>query len=483
MPVLSWACAVEVGEAEPTQDAGVQESAEASAPSDDLGKVAQAVSCRDVSDTRTGQSLAVTDPEALLKFGFTRTINRILATANVASTETNVGVYQRWMRSFGASDALGDCNDPRMDPNGYGLGCPRSDELLLSTFNPMADSVSKVKWAPVAIMNRFDLAPANGATCGEYRIVYAMKSQSPTIGGRAFIIFEAALPNPTPSQGLAACLPVAQFWQGLSSDNSSTSRAAKLEKFYFTGGAVPGFKPIVSAAHYGLTESGSTIRNAGQIRTNFFVNNTEWHLREYKLRRACTAPDTVSTCKLEFVHGTVRQNPAEELFTGTHPRSEAFLADFLNQVPRLAAGDINSIGMITGNNFNEFESVSQANNVQYSLSGVASSPVRVAIRNKLSAIGSTLSVNNILDRATTQTCAGCHQVSNGVALGGGLTWPSSDSFVHIDELGRLSPALIDVFLPRRKVVLESFINGLCDGTAAKVAAGMTVAGSPEGTVN
>ncbi len=483
LPALSWGCSAEVGDVGDAADAGGQEGAESIAPPDELGKVAQAVSCRDVSGTLSGHSLAVTDSEALLKFGFTRTINRILTSASVAPEETNVGVYQRWLRTFGATAESGDCNDAKMDPNGYGLTCPRSDELLLSTINPFADSVSQVKFAPVAIMNRFDLTPANGAHCGEYRIVYAMKSRSTTIGGRAFIIFEAALPNPTPSLGRAACLPVAQFWQGLSSDNSATSRAAKLEKFYFTGGAVPGFAPVVRAAHYGLANPGSNTRAAGQIRTNFFVNNAEWHLREYKLRRTCTAPDTTATCKLEFEHVTAKQNPAEELFGGNHPRSEAFLADFLNQVPRLAAGNINSVGMTTGNNFNEFESVSQSSDVQYSRSGVASSAVRTAIRNKLSDIGSSLSVNNILDRATTQTCAGCHQVSNAVALGGGLTWPSSDGFVHVDELSRLSTALTDVFLPRRKVVLEAFINDLCDGVAAKAEAGTTVSGSREGAVN
>jgi hypothetical protein len=481
MPVLAAACAVEVGEAEPAADTGVQESAEAIAPSEELGKVAQAATCRDVSGTLTGQSLAVTDPLALQKFGLRRTINSILATANVSPTETNVGVYQRWMRTFGPSSAPGGCNDPRIDPNDYGLVCPRTEELRLSTINPM-ESSSTVKFVPVALMNRFDLAPANGANCGEYRIVYAMNSQNPNIGGRAFIIFEAALPNPTPAQGLAACLPVAQFWQSLSSDNSDVSRAAKLEKFYFTGGAVPGFPAIVNAAHYGLANADVTSRSAGQIRTNFFVNNQEWHLREFRLNRTCIAPDQVGTCKLEFTHVTVKQNPAEELFSGTHALSPRLLKDFLRDVPRLAVGDVNAISMRTNNVFNEFESVSQASNVQYSL--VASREVRRAIKNRLSEIGSSLSVNNILDRATTQTCAGCHQVSNGASLGGGLTWPNANSFVHVDEFGNLSPALVDVFLPRRKVVLETFINNLCDGTGARIAEpGLTVSGSFEGAVN
>ncbi len=480
LPILSWACAADIGDADA---AGVLEKAGASEQPDDLGKVAQAVSCRDVSDTLTGHSLAVTDPLALGKFSFNRTMKHIRRSADVAPSETNVVLFQRWMQSFGSTAATGDCNDERLDPNDYGLTCPRTDDLRLATINPFEGSSSPVTFFPVAIMNRFDLAPANGANCGEYRIIYAMKSESADITGRAFIIFEAALPNPTPSLGRAACLPVAQFWQGLSSDNSDVSRASKLEKFYFTGGAVAGFDPVVRAAHYGLAQQTSESRNAGQVRTNFFVNNSEWHLREYRLRRTCTRPDTASTCTLAFEHVTAKQNPAEELFGGKHPRSEAFLANFLGQVPRLAASDLNSVGMSLGNRFNEFESVSQSRDVQYSLPGVASNAVRTAIRNKLSAIGSSLSVTNILDRATTQTCAGCHQVSTGVALGGGLTWPSPEGFVHVDEESRLSLALTDVFLPRRVAVLEGFINDLCDGVTTRAATGMTVSGRPEGSVN
>ncbi|HYO94981.1 MAG TPA: hypothetical protein VER33_10740 [Polyangiaceae bacterium] len=447
------------------------------------GEVAEAATCPDVSGTNSARSLAIVDATALSKFGFARTVNRIRTTANVASTSTSVGIYQRWMKTFGASAAAGDCDDPSIDPNGYDLVCPRTNELLLSTVNPFA-ATSAVTFQPVAIMNRFDLAPASGATCGEYRIVYAMSSTDPAISGRAFIIFEAALPNPTPALGLEACLPVAQFWQGLSQDGSATSRATKLEKFYFTGGAVPGFAPAVDAAHYGLAQQAATQRTSGQVRTNFFVNDVEWHLREFKLRRNCTAPADVSTCSLSFEHVTVKENPAEELFGGTHPRSDAFVTNFLSQVPLLAASNVNLIKMKTGANFNEFESISQAAAVRYAAPGVTNTATRDAIKQKLTSIGSTLTVNNILERATTQTCAGCHQVSNALPLGGGLTWPSTNGFVHVDEQKALSPALTTTFLPRRKVVLERFINDRCDGsTPAPVAEGMTVGGSPEGAAN
>jgi hypothetical protein len=57
------------------------------------------------------------------------------------------------------------------------------------------------------------------------------------------------------------------------------------------------------------------------------------------------------------------------------------------------------------------------------------------------------------------------------SLGGGLIWPSSMGFVHVTEAQRdtapdgtqrfvISPALTNVFLPRRKAVLEAFLNGV-----------------------
>jgi hypothetical protein len=433
------------------------------------------VPCPDVSGTNIARSLAVTDPAALAKFSFTRVMNQIRTTASVASTETTAGVYQRWMRTFGATAGSGDCNDPNIDPNKYGLVCPRPNELELAGVNPFA-STSAVKFVPVALFNRLDLAPTNGANCGEYRIVYAMTSSSATLGGRAFIIFEAALPNPDPAAGVDACLPVARFWQGLTADADAASRAAKLERFYLTGGAVAGFAPVVRAAHYGLSTNAAA-PTAGQVRTNFFVDFRQWHLREFKLNRRCNDVANPETCQLAFGHVPVKANPAEELFAGTHARSEAFRTAFANQVAGLAAGSVTRIRMSTSNVFNELESVSQRDDVRYAT--VANAAIRSDIQAKLTALGSTLTPTNVLERATTQTCAGCHQVSNNAALGGGRTWPSSLGFVHVDESGQLSPALTGTFLPARKAGLEKFINDRCSGTTTTDAGPATASAGNE----
>lgn len=448
-----------------------------------LGTSQEAV-CTDVSGTNIHRSLVVTDATALAKFSFKRTMDKIRTTANVASTETSTGIFQRWMRTFGSSSASGDCNDPSIDPNKYGLRCPRTAEAKLANFNPFAAS-PVVKFNPVGVFNRFDLAPTSGAHCGEYRIIYAMESTDlAKVGGRGFVIFEGILPNPTPSAGVNACLPVAQFWQSLTNDASASSRATKLEQFFFTGGAVPGFAPVVNAANYGLSTNSSS-HPAGQVRTDFFVDNVEWHLREFKTRRNCTSTSDPTTCTLAFEHVTVKVNPAEELFAGTHANSDAFQAAFLNQVSALSSSNLNRIRMSVGNNFNEFESVSMFGAEKVNYVNRAEAPFKTQITAKLASLGSTLTANNILNRATTQTCAGCHQVSNGAALGGGLTWPSSLTFTHIDEAGNLSDALNDVFLPNRKAVLEKFINDRCSDVVpmAAEADGLTIGGAPEDAAN
>src|SRR5690349_16811 len=66
------------------------------------------------------------------------------------------------------------------------------------------------QYVPLALTNRFDLAPANGANCGQYRAIYARRTNVET--DRLHIIFEATLPNPDPAAGLAGCRPVAEFW-------------------------------------------------------------------------------------------------------------------------------------------------------------------------------------------------------------------------------------------------------------------------------
>jgi hypothetical protein len=100
----------------------------------------------------------------------------------------------------------------------------------------------------------------------------------------------------------------------------------------------------------------------------------------------------------------------------------------------------------------------------------ANSPnFKAAIQTKLGS-GATLSPDNIIARAQTQTCAGCHHLSVNASLGGGLIWPATLGFTHeqlappFDTTGpdgpryQISPALQSVFLPFRKHVIETFLQ-------------------------
>jgi hypothetical protein len=380
------------------------------------------------------------------------------------------------MSTFGPSD----CADPSIDPDHFGEACPRLPEFKLASIDPM-DPASPVQLLPVAVFDRFDLAPSDGSSCGEHRIIYAMQSSDPNIGGRGFYIFEASLPNPDPVHGLAGCLPIAEFWQGLSKLETSTELADALERFYFLGTAIPGVPAVVAATHYGAALPNGT-RRPGQIRTNMFIDNASWHLREFKLSAPCLgAPG----CTMVVQHVAVATNPANELFDGTSTKAPAFVTAFAGQVAALAASSPTSIGMTIDGSFDEYESVSNFNAHDVLYDQQANAAITQAVQAELTQLGSTLAPADIFRRATTQTCAGCHQLSAGTEgnLGGGMSWPPSNVFTHVDEQSRLSPALTTEFLPHRKDVLEGFINSVCTNAPIARRPGLTIGGSRVGADN
>jgi hypothetical protein len=401
-------------------------------------------------------------------------MKQVLKSTGAKGTATQL--YQQWMGTFGD----GDCN---IDPNSYGLVCPRAPELKLASVDPI-DPASKVQFKPVGVFNRFDLAPKNGATCGEYRIVYAMSSTDPNIHGRGLYIFEAALPNPDPTKKLVGCLQIAEFWQNLS--NLTTSQiATQLEKFYYLGTAIPGVGPVVDAKNYGLASNGGAY-TAGQIRSNMFIDSNQWALREFKTDLTC--PPDGGACTLAIDHVSVKNNPANVLFDGTHRRAPGFLKQFPANVVPLASSDVSTIGMSTATQFDTYESISlpegRPGETKVDYNREADADLKAAIQSVIDSKQIPLTVDQILLRAETQTCAGCHQLSVGADLGGGLRWPGSRGFVQIDEGSVMSDALISHFLPHRKDVLEAFINKHCGGGGTdELDDGLTVGGSPDGAAN
>jgi hypothetical protein len=263
---------------------------------------------------------------------------------------------------------------------------------------------------------------------------------------------------------------VQDLWASLSTPGTTSAQArARLEQLFFTG--LPGFEPVVHVNHYGAV--------GGQVRTNQFMSGAAgtqlWMLKESKLAKTCPAG---LPCRLEIVPVTTKTNPAPQLFSDASidPRKAAFQSAFVDMVPTLAQGGLTTFGMTVPDTFNSGQSHSESLDTGLSSPTITNdyralfSPggaFAAAIQTKLNGIGSTLTPTQIVERATTQSCGGCHHHSAERSLGGGLVWPSTLGFVHVSENGTeqggfgpafpISPALKEVFLPHRRNVVASFL--------------------------
>ncbi|HEY0254148.1 MAG TPA: hypothetical protein VGC41_21615 [Kofleriaceae bacterium] len=416
--------------------------------------------------TLIDHSLASRDATVLQRFSFARTMTQI-RNSMPGGTETVKQMYQTWMASYG------NCSDPRIDPNHYGIVCPRPEQIL-ATVDP-TDPASPVQFVPTGVFNRFDLAPTNGQNCGEYRISYQMSFNN-VVSGLAFLIFEGVLPNPHPEQGIDGCRPIAQWWKQRSNDASPEVLADNLEKFFYLGTAVPGVRAVVNAQSYGMGQHHNWW-TPGQIRANMFVNSQQWNLREFKTSLNLVQGEPIVT--IDQV--TVKNNPANEVIDGSSPASSGFRSVFALQVSALAAPSVATVSDSIDDGYNEWESVSSGN-VVVNYDNRANADMRAAIQTKLDALGITdLGPTEILRRTTSQTCAGCHEVSTvGLEgqIGRGQTWPGTLPFIHVVD-GGFSPALRGVFLPYRQTVLDAF---LC-GPHTVVDDGLTVGGAQVGAAN
>lgn len=411
------------------------------------------------------RSLIVTESAIQQAFPILNVLNALAA----GSPQSMIArqLYDQWMDLNNAGPGIGQgghCNDEITNGlasmNGFQFDCPRAEGRLVGT-NPTNGTPDSFQ--PIAIVNRFDLAtdPRKGGTdCGEYRIIYAKTSGMTVNTNRLQIVFEGVLPNPAPNGvDLSGCRPVAQFWADLSTVPTATERINRLKTFFFTG--LPGFEPVVKASHYGFATPTAT----GQIRTNQFMQ-FNWVLREYRL--------TLVNNLLKVAAVPNNQNPAALLFNENdpHPKGNDFRNRFLSEISSLAINDINTFNMNgLPSRFNAGDSDQQHPTKSNFPAQFANSPnFAAAIQQRLAFAGSALTPAQVVERSMAMSCAGCHQLSNGKNLGGGLVWPSSLQFVHVSEALRdtspeglsrfkVSPALTDVFLPHRKAVLEAFLNG------------------------
>lgn len=433
------------------------------------------------ADINPDMSLFVHDRSTLdgADFSLKRTLKQ-LATQAVAGGATGVteeSIFRELWDTQNPAPGVGSgshCDDNNRTVNGFPVSCRPSEGDQAS--NPNAGIAS---YSPIALVNRVDLAHDGWRNCGEHRIVYGLQNGN---GRRNFIIFEAVLPNPKPGCR-SGCKPVVEFWGNLSNPAfTPAQRAAELDKFYYTG--LPGFRPVVHINHYTTEGVGSSYGSSGsgQIRTNQFMSGP-WLLKEFRLQLDCGT----SPCKLAVVPTMVKVNPfgslwREELATGPAAPFQAlaqeFQGEFLSQVKGLAVADINAFGYPVSLKFDAAESQSQTgtppdNYVQVFNPTGPQAPglFREKVSNHADLNG--LTANQLINRATALSCAGCHQpgafglrTANSIgpaSIGNNGAWPDSLGFVHTNEqatggVHALSQALTQVFLPARKANLVSLLN-------------------------
>ncbi|WP_164011241.1 hypothetical protein [Pyxidicoccus trucidator] len=408
------------------------------------------------------KSVVVTDAAILAHFTLSGVLGQLVAQNGGTGLNATQLFRQLWDTqnpSPGQPDLQpsAHCTDNGGSLNGFPNGCRTQEGAQANPASPTTLN----SYSAIGLYNRFDLAPTSGAHCGEYRVIFGKTSGGP---GRAFLIFEASLPNPRPDLGIDGCRPVQSFWRDLSAKNVA-DRGTALRDFYFTG--LPGFSPVFHINNYGFNPD-----SAGQVRFNVFIEPL-WVLKEFKLQRQCPG----GVCTLKFAPSTVKTNPFGELFNpaSTHPQAAAFREHFLNQVPALATNNINTFNYSVPNQFNAAQGDSSTFNAvdEYvQRFGAGPSGFRSDIQDRLDMIGSDLTPTQIVARAQALSCSGCHQRSDSVDVGtlpdgSTMRFPSAAGFIHNVEFTEQGPdgnrffissALTGTFIPFRKQVMEGFLN-------------------------
>lgn len=444
------------------------------------------------ADIDVHKSLFVHDRATLgaADFSLSHTLGQLAAQAVTAgalgeTAETLfVKLWDTQAPAPGVEPSAAHCDDDGGQVNGYPVSCRPSEAQQANS-----PATQMGRYHAVGLVNRFDLAHEGWRNCGEHRIVYGRSD-----GQRNFIIFEAVLPNPTPGCR-SGCKPVAEFWASLSDPTmTDAARAAALHDFFYVG--LPGFREVVHIDHYTAKGAGSSYGSSGsgQVRTNQFLQGP-WLLKEFSLALDCGASPCVATVVPTMVKvnpfGTLwNQEVASDLASPFQVRATSFQGDFLSQVASLsgvdggtcpAAGvDIGKMGYAVDPLFDAAESAQTgaAPDNYRSAFNPAGAVVAGLFRQQLAASPDLcgLTATQVVNRALSSSCAGCHEPGSfGLSAPGALgpvvtpagpasAWPNSLGFVHTQEtadatgIHALSPALLDVFLPLRRTFLVDQLN-------------------------
>jgi hypothetical protein len=420
----------------------------------------------------------VTDPAVLSRFPLDRTVAQIITTG--IGTLTGTELLQRLFDTENATAGAVFADAPHCDSannaafeKGKAVDCPRAEGKLATSTGFFVDG-NPDHFVPVAIVNRFDLMPSNFLTCGEYRIVYAKVSGRTDPNDRVLIIFEGALGNP--QHNIAGCRPVAEFLSSLENPNAADGAPAgladKLEAFFFTG--LSGFDPVVQASNYGLDSGNcSYAGGCGQVRVGQGMQSP-WEFRQFQIR----APAFVGSQPLFLTPTPVTSTPRPELFElqPSYQNSTAFKETFMASVGDLQNADLTRLHMLSSSEYDAGESALDGLARPDYAARVAASAFTSSFVQEVSdhiaqipysgcPADDPLTPESLFDRATALTCAGCHAPDKllppGRRVGCGQAWPATLGQTHIDEQGRLSPALVDLFLPHRADVLATYLQA-CD---------------------
>lgn len=439
------------------------------------------------SDSR---ALLVTDPAALARFPLESVLAQILARGMDAST-TPLELLQRLFDTDNPDGAAVFADGVHCDSalnlahaNGPAAFCPRV-EGVLSASPGLLTPGHPDHFFPVAVVNRFDLTPVVGATCGEYRIIYAKESGLTDPDDRVFLIFESTLPNPDFGE-LAGCRPVAELWKSLENEPSAAAVGDRLHTFFFDG--LPGFAPAIDPLRLGLGSlpgAGYYGGTGGQIRVSQHMDE-HWVMRQLVMAASADG-------HLRFEPTTVGNNPLPRLF-GPIAANDYIYTDQANfaddlaatSIETLAAPRVEQIRMTVPAEHLSGESALGGDALNdYVGLGAGNPYLTDAITARIAELGlgadcpadDPLTVDSILRRATVDSCAGCHAPDQLLGperkLGCGLTWPASLGEVHIDEHGNVSPALKEVFLPHRADILTRYLQAC--GNEYEMAASLNVA--------
>lgn len=407
------------------------------------------------------RSFVVTDQAILDGFSFERVMNAVVGRSGTRTTA--IRLYQQLFDTQNAKPGLVAPDAPHCDDflvdgkpgfNGLPRRCPTGEGAFATT-----DPFSRRDHIPLGLINRFDLAPADGSNCGQYRIIFAKKSDSPFT--RLHFIFEAVLPNPDRSRGIAGCRPVAQFWADLSNVSSISERRARLDRFFFAG--LDGFDPVIDPDHYSAASGGG-------IRT-MHNSNAPLRNRFYQFRLARRGDQLIAE------PGVLDNMPFGRFFDATWdtPAATRFRDAFVANVRNLAIPDENRFFMNIPSEF----LLAESNPGQSELDVVFEIPYVTSqftpegfvftarISNELRKAGSRLSPIDVVRRANELSCTGCHFFRGNVGEGSNVPFgvefyqQISESFTEAGEAGprfAISRTMRDVFVPHRIEVLRNFLT-------------------------